>query len=752
MSLKINALGMNNNLAGDLNKQSQHLGRSLYTLPALVPQYKDGGPVTPKGAMQFKGPGTGKSDSIPAKLQVGSVVLPIETVQKYGADKLKAMMALFDTGDPAEGNEEVDAKVSNGEMLVPSSVTQQTGSELWTALIESSTGEQPQPEMGAHGEMMAAGGGLMDERMASQQFWQNAPPTPVPVPGRANPPNPAELMTDRLANSAQATAQQAPGLRAQMAQAATPVQRQVTTPIPAYATPAPNPNPLKNANAMMGGEAALATGLAYDVLNSPQNAGQVNGAIAGLKDRAGFNPASTPYPSLKNYAKGGEVKGYKKGGEVDDETLRAASSNLGIPNSSGQKESYPFTSTLNFRGNSNVPTLPGAVDKAALSRLPPQQQGSYLSQTGIPDRVPEGIYPKQAPSVYPVPQKNEGPVMQYLTDTSHQGVRPELINRPPAQGNQGVDSSLANAARSMGNAASKGYDRFVDGVSLGGEGFSNLASNKLKAGGNQLSSLATSAMAAEQPPPVAPVQTTVQTPQPPATSAQTPQGALPPKPALTESYPSPVVQGGLRTALTQEGYNQAFANEPKMTPERIAQIDAQDAQRLGAPSLRGSASQPTDAVENYKKFLAAQLGYEQQRDTDQAIFYNNHGAFLPGSSPQGYEGAFIPDKLAEDRRQNDLTNSLDRDKMALARETANDAKNTTIYDAVRNPEDNTVQQVPKSGPGADEQYQQTQQINKAQKLHDYYQMLREEDPNTQIPPEHFALIRSWLPQLTINKK
>lgn len=42
-----------------------------------------------------------------------------------------------------------------------------------------------------------------DARHAAREFWRNAPTNPVPVPGRANPANPADMMQARLARSAE---------------------------------------------------------------------------------------------------------------------------------------------------------------------------------------------------------------------------------------------------------------------------------------------------------------------------------------------------------------------------------------------------------------------------------------------------------------------------------------------------------------------------------------------------------------------
>jgi len=282
----------------------------------------EGGPIA--------GPGTGKSDSIKTKLQVHGFVMPVEAMQKHG-DLINTLIASFKPED--EAREEIDAKVSDGEGWIPPYIVEKIGVDFLNNLVADATGKMPQPEMGEHGEMMAANGGFADARDQAAEFWKTAPSTPAPIPGRANPPPPASLMADRLATSAQAQAQQVPSLRSQMAsqglaQQAAPMQSQAPKPVaptvPAYTTPDPHKNFLKNANNMMGGEGALATGLAYDILNAPQNAGQVNGAITGLKQRAGFDQARTPYPSLKD-----KTLGFASGGQIYDEEERKKLANAG---------------------------------------------------------------------------------------------------------------------------------------------------------------------------------------------------------------------------------------------------------------------------------------------------------------------------------------------------------------------------------------------------------------------------------------
>jgi len=78
MSLKINALNMNHNPAEAMNRNTLGLAKQLYTLPASVPQFKNGrdavkGAIKPSG--EVMGQGTPTSDSIPAQISNEEAIL-----------------------------------------------------------------------------------------------------------------------------------------------------------------------------------------------------------------------------------------------------------------------------------------------------------------------------------------------------------------------------------------------------------------------------------------------------------------------------------------------------------------------------------------------------------------------------------------------------------------------------------------------------------------------------------------------------
>ena len=61
-----------------------HAARRLMGIQSLHRQYQDGG--------QVRGPGTGTSDSIPARLSDGEFVLPADTVRKVGVKSLRDLV------------------------------------------------------------------------------------------------------------------------------------------------------------------------------------------------------------------------------------------------------------------------------------------------------------------------------------------------------------------------------------------------------------------------------------------------------------------------------------------------------------------------------------------------------------------------------------------------------------------------------------------------------------------------------------
>jgi hypothetical protein len=311
-----------------LNENTRNLqGGAFARNQNIMQKFSAGGqPMSLKEqAGLIQGPGTGKSDSIEAKLPVKGFVLPVEVVQAIGPDKLQAMIDQFQQDSPTMDSEEVDAKVSNGEFFVPPEVVAKTGPEYWDSLVQQVTGSPAQPEISQEGVKAAGGYGpnLSDERQAAQQFWSQPNRTVTPTPGRANPANPSDVMRDRMQTSVVNSQTQAQGLRSQISQNLAnpqPVQAPIqpvslkaqaqqapavnTTRQPAVSYfNAPKPPTLKDQLLGVGNDIALATSLASDVLQAPHIAKNRDEAISGLKARAGFSPTATPF----QYAEGGYV-------------------------------------------------------------------------------------------------------------------------------------------------------------------------------------------------------------------------------------------------------------------------------------------------------------------------------------------------------------------------------------------------------------------------------------------------------------
>jgi hypothetical protein len=113
-----------------------------------------------KGGL-IQGPGTGTSDSIPMALPTDGFIIPADVVAFYGPEFFDRLNAMADPEnaqeDAQEGQEEVPAKVSNGEVLINPGAVELLGDDFFNKLIESVTGQGAQPEM-MEGEVHAARG------------------------------------------------------------------------------------------------------------------------------------------------------------------------------------------------------------------------------------------------------------------------------------------------------------------------------------------------------------------------------------------------------------------------------------------------------------------------------------------------------------------------------------------------------------------------------------------------------------------
>lgn len=100
--------------------------------------FRDGGAVRPRYADggEVRGPGTGVSDSIPARVRPGSYILSTDTVRAIGTDKIHKMMEKAGLrpgvgGDDPGGR---PVRLSNGEYQIPPEAVQHYGEEFFNKL------------------------------------------------------------------------------------------------------------------------------------------------------------------------------------------------------------------------------------------------------------------------------------------------------------------------------------------------------------------------------------------------------------------------------------------------------------------------------------------------------------------------------------------------------------------------------------------------------------------------------------------
>lgn len=347
-------------LAGDLNQQNYNLKASIFKLPFTdqpmgtqfnpgvgVPDnasgdlsadetsYADGGII--------KGPGTGKSDSIPAKLPVDGAIIPEDVVNLYGKDYFDKLEAAAPHSGKAKSK--VDAKVSNGEYMLSPEAVKYWGADFINKMIEhgdmmadmqnkaapdeAEGTEQPgmmdenesmdrhgmmneQPKLGQQGYAKGgcvkgyADGGIVNPRQAAQEFWQNAPQNPVPTPGMANPADPAEMMKARLATSGLAQQAQAQALRQQMPNLGTRLVQ--PPPLAPALSVAPRALAATGVDSATVGNAAhdLVTNYDYQHPEYKAKLGAMFPAVQGYAEGGVVNPAwgsTKPAPDYSNQVK-----------------------------------------------------------------------------------------------------------------------------------------------------------------------------------------------------------------------------------------------------------------------------------------------------------------------------------------------------------------------------------------------------------------------------------------------------------------
>ena len=303
MALKINALNLRDNLAQDMNRNTLGLAKQMYSLPAFVPQFKNGrDAMMPKGAImpsgEVTGQGTPTSDSIQAQISNEEAILNAGAVmalkQLLGEDVIErlnqqhapegaettvksgVLHAAAGYDDPynpsrAEPFNQRPANTVSGlkERLPAAGQNAAAQAANFRQAAPTITPEAPQ---GLKARMAGAERGALGEVMGAKRASQFV--NPLPTDARPT------------------IAQQAPsGPNLAVNERGIPLDRPASGGIGFKSG-------LKNLMSNLGGAGALSTGLASDVLNSPAIANQTNQAIEAYKQRSGFT--GTPYAALKD--------------------------------------------------------------------------------------------------------------------------------------------------------------------------------------------------------------------------------------------------------------------------------------------------------------------------------------------------------------------------------------------------------------------------------------------------------------------
>lgn len=139
----------NQSLGARLNNQTLDIYKNLYSQPAFVPQFAEGGLI--------EGPGTGTSDSIEKPIPRNGFIIPAKVVAVLGADFLQKYNEAA-AEESEEPGEMIPAKVSDGEFEISPEAVEMFGAEHFEELVELVTGQGTDPQESAEGEVMAAAG------------------------------------------------------------------------------------------------------------------------------------------------------------------------------------------------------------------------------------------------------------------------------------------------------------------------------------------------------------------------------------------------------------------------------------------------------------------------------------------------------------------------------------------------------------------------------------------------------------------
>lgn len=709
------------NLANRLNEHSylQHKGMNSFETtftPFGTPAVRRDPEGYAEGGI-IQGPGTGTSDSIPAKLPVDSAIIPKDKVDALGIDFLNKLEAAAPKAQDAQP--QVDANVSNGEFHLSKEAVAYWGKDFVNKLIDNESAEatpdNEQAEAGLgvkgykEGAIIEPYEPSLSERALNtadsnaafrqrnpdfgKQFAQdNANPT---LQQRAlSPGNAAEFN------------QRNPSFGAKFAQANAPVS-------PAPAQP----------------QASLAERVASG--NVPSNPGATD-----LRGRLGLEsmPAA---PGLRDRALTGNVAGNPQAPD-----LRGR---LGMPpNPVAESAPVPSLRDRVFSGNGDTvrPGFGKNLPDTSMPKVNPWEAEMQSSAgQGLGARVGSGLNKlagaagalgSVAGIAAVAAEPSEGD--KYLAARGDQqanqalatgGFNP-IANKLKAPINAGMEAVGNAFDKHIGYPAALGLDKLLS--SNGKQAPAQTNQPQAVAKSDTITPPASTAgTGKETPPPLgvrnlqgykngAPYYNDQPVEHTRDTNIYGPGGvnlgANPSAEALNGTGKSSTNAPSLGAYAQSNDNGGAF---PVMNADETQAYNKNeaDAQRLRALGEAGQIRDP---------YTKAYLGQQNN------LMQDNYAA----ENQLGYA------TLAQREQQANMANALGRDELAQKAELAKSGANQTKYQAVRNPEDNTVRMVPESGPGAEQSYQQqTQDDIRTQNALSWLN-----DPNAS--PEHVSAAKAWL--------
>ena len=175
-------------------------------------EFAEGGPKkgAKRAAGMVRGPGTGTSDDVPDRVPAGTYIMPADSTQAVGADKLAAM-----------GQEQVPVNWSNGEFKLPPEQVHAVGVQALDAMKNAThkpvvRGFAPQADPVEPRQFFANGGVVEDEQQRLQNqiamYVQGAQAAAASRPAVGFAPSPAQTMDAPAAAPAARAPAAAPAL------------------------------------------------------------------------------------------------------------------------------------------------------------------------------------------------------------------------------------------------------------------------------------------------------------------------------------------------------------------------------------------------------------------------------------------------------------------------------------------------------------------------------------------------------------